>query len=73
MPQNTVSLLTAAVRQESSQPSAFTVVSPAQKAYLLQAENEADMREWISAIQVLAHAAVLCEQCSQPQCWQHNA
>ena len=53
-PQNTVPLITAAVRAEGKEgaPFSFTVVSPALKSYLLQAESETDMREWMAAIQV---------------------
>ena len=61
-PQNTVSLLTAAVRAEgrdSQPPFTFTVVSPAQKNYLLQAESEQEMREWMAAIQVTCAVVVV--------------
>lgn len=63
VPQNTVSLLTAAVKSDGSQgqPFTFTVVSPTQKTYQLQAENEADMREWMSAIQVAAPFRLCCD------------
>lgn len=49
-----MSLLTAAVKAEGrdGQPHAFTVVSPAQKNYMLQADTEADMHGWMAAIQV---------------------
>ena len=56
-PQNTVSLLTAAVKTlagEGVPPYAFSVVSPAQnaKAYMLQADSEGEQRQWMAAIQV---------------------
>ncbi|KAK9788851.1 hypothetical protein WJX73_007548 [Symbiochloris irregularis] len=52
-PQNTVLLLTAAVRAEprEDRPFVFTIVSPAHKNYTLQAESEADMLRWMAAIQ----------------------
>ena len=50
-PTNTVSLLTAAVK-DGPVPCSFSVVSPQQKAYVLQAESEQDVKEWMAAIQV---------------------
>ena len=52
-PQNTVGLLTATIKPDAEEPGvrfAFRVISP-EKEYTLQAENEAEAREWMSALQ----------------------